>query len=505
MKKSLSTFNWFMFNRLLLLALFVLTWCLPPASVGAQAPSKPDLKTLDTFVQENVQKYRVPGFALAVIQNGQVVFTKGYGQATPNTPVTPSTQFFIGSVNKSFIGIAVMQLVEQGKIELDAPVQRYIPWFQVADPEASRAITIRHLLNHTSGLYEDGDRGANNLSPTLTEQIQQMRLARLSAPAGTKFQYDTQNYRLLGLVIEQVSGQPFADYLSEHLLQPMDMTHTVTNPAQATELAQGHGQFFGLALPRNQPYQPAGLPIITDVQDMAKLAVMMLNQGHYGENALLQSKSFEQLITPPTGIDSDYAMGWNASNTPGGYNFGGKKVIFNGGTVANYQSMVVLIPEEKSGIVYLVNQNGLLPMFTSLTSIKLGLMEWLTGQPLSATPFYDWLYWLMAALALIEIGSQIYRSIHLKSWLVKSPGRPGLKRWLGIAIEIILPAFIIWGFPAIMISNVNANVDWANGYDMLPDGVFWLLFSSSVCLLRGSIKLVLVLLKNVKRPAPAES
>ena len=122
-------------------------------AVGAPRPDAPDFAAIDAYVQAEMQAARVPGLALGIVHGDQIVHLQGFGIADPSgRPVTPQTPFIIGSTTKSMTAVAMMQLVEAGKVELDAPVQRYLPWFRVADAEASARITIRHLLNHTSGL-----------------------------------------------------------------------------------------------------------------------------------------------------------------------------------------------------------------------------------------------------------------------------------------------------------------------------------------------------------------
>jgi CubicO group peptidase (beta-lactamase class C family) len=112
-----------------------------------------DCKAIDGYLTARLRAARIPGFALGIVKGDQIVYLKGYGRAdSSGRPVTPQTPFLIGSITKSFTALAVMQLVEAGKVELDAPVQRYLHWFRVADPQASTLITVRHLLNQTSGL-----------------------------------------------------------------------------------------------------------------------------------------------------------------------------------------------------------------------------------------------------------------------------------------------------------------------------------------------------------------
>ena len=119
-----------------------------------------DFAAIDAYVTEQMNNLGIPGMALGIVQDGQIVHLQGFGVAdSSGRAVTPQTPFFIGSVTKSFTALAVMQLVEAGKIDLDAPVQTYLPWFELADKEASAKITVRNLLNHTSGIStKDGNR-----------------------------------------------------------------------------------------------------------------------------------------------------------------------------------------------------------------------------------------------------------------------------------------------------------------------------------------------------------
>jgi len=144
-----------------ILFLFLLIYSLAPARVSAQRlrVTTPDLDAVDRFVQA----VGIPGLALAIVHGDEIVYQKGFGVADPTgRPVTPQTPFNIGSVSKAFTALTVMQLAEAGKLELDAPVQRYLPWFRVADAEASTRITILDLLNHTSGILPRINRPETN-------------------------------------------------------------------------------------------------------------------------------------------------------------------------------------------------------------------------------------------------------------------------------------------------------------------------------------------------------
>jgi len=137
---------------LLLLTLWLAFFSLS-ASAATRPASTPDFAAIDNYVLSQMNTLHIPGVALGIVHGKQIVHVRGFGIADPSgRSVTPQTSFSISSMTKSFTAVAIMQLVEQGKVALDAPVQRYLPWFRVATPGASGKITVRNLLNHTSGI-----------------------------------------------------------------------------------------------------------------------------------------------------------------------------------------------------------------------------------------------------------------------------------------------------------------------------------------------------------------
>ena len=214
---------------------------------------------------------RVPGLALGIVEDGRIAYVRGFGKADDSgRAVTPQTPFIIGSVAKSFTALAIMQLVEANKIDLDAPVQRYLPWFRVADEKASAEITVRHLLNHTSGISTKTGRsyqGDGDTSDTALEQaVRKLKSAELTAPVGSKHQYSTINYSVLGLIVQTVAGQSYESYVQAKILDPLQMRNSFTSEtaAQPAGLATGYNYWFGrprASQPGVQPGPPAcGLP-----------------------------------------------------------------------------------------------------------------------------------------------------------------------------------------------------------------------------------------------------
>jgi len=181
--------------------------------------------TTNEYIQAEMKKRRIPGLALVVIKNGEVVKLQGYGLANleHEAPVTPDTVFELASVTKQFTATAIMRLVEQGKLKLDDPIKMRLP----SVPAKWYGITIRHLLTHTSGLA-GGFEGSSYARTDITtaELFRSVAEASMNSAPGTSFHYSDPGYFLLGMIVEKASGQRYQDFLAEQFFQPMEMTST---------------------------------------------------------------------------------------------------------------------------------------------------------------------------------------------------------------------------------------------------------------------------------------
>ena len=195
-------------------ALILLTLCLALMACFTYGYAQPftsgaNFSAVDDYLESQRLALGIPGMAVSIVQGDQVAYIQGYGEAdSGGRPVTPQTPFQIGSVTKSFTTLAVMQLVESGQIELDAPVQTYIPWFRVADEATSAQITVRHLLNQTSGLSTATGRdefAATDLSDQAIENsVRALADAVLLFTPGTTYQYCNSNFTIAGLIVQVV-------------------------------------------------------------------------------------------------------------------------------------------------------------------------------------------------------------------------------------------------------------------------------------------------------------
>jgi CubicO group peptidase (beta-lactamase class C family) len=209
-----------------------------------------DFDAIDAYIEAEMAEWNLPGVALAIVQDGEIVYMKGYGNAGPDgRPMTAQTPLFIGSTSKSFTALAIMQLVEAGTIDLDEPAQTYLPWFQVADEAASAQITVRQLLNQDSGLSEASGRqwiGSKDQSDeAVNNAVRALADDELSHPVGQAYEYTNANYQVLGAIVQAVSGQSFEEYVQENIYDPLEMSNCYTSQDEALQNEMGEAMCAG--------------------------------------------------------------------------------------------------------------------------------------------------------------------------------------------------------------------------------------------------------------------
>ena len=440
------------FSVLVLCMALVAAYLIAPASAFGEASraAEPDFAAIDRYVEKEMQTQRIPGLALGIVKGDRIVHLEGFGKAEPSGRlVTPQTPFVLGSTTKSFTALAIMQLVEAGKVELDAPVQRYLPWFRVADPEASARITVRHLLNQTSGFSTATGRSNAANSDTsedaLEETVRGLRTAQLAHPVGTTFEYSNPNYWTLGLIVQTVSGQSYESYVRQHIFAPLDMRHTFASKAQAQPqgLAMGHRYWFGVPvaadLPDNRAQRPAGF-LISNAEDLSHYLSAQLDDGRYGGAQVLSPAGIATLHQPAAReADSDtfYAMGWHVGPTNGVPN--GVPTVWHDGSTPTYHSNLVLVPHRQWGVVLLANAEGF-PQDTRISGIATGVTNMLVGQEPLATksdPFILGVYIVVLVLVTIQIIGMIRSVGVLRRWRTQPERRP--RNWRGVLRHVVLP------------------------------------------------------------------
>lgn len=478
----------------------------PPAAASSAGTGPIDIGAIDRQIEAQIKKHGLPGVALAITQGDQIVYMRGYGTAGGQQMLTPQTPMYIGSASKSFTALAIAQLVEQGKIELDAPVQRYIPWFRVADPAASAMMTVRHFVHHASGLSEAGFNVLLPDTATAEQAVRALKDAQLTAPVGARSQYFNLNYTVLALVIEAASGQPYATYITEQIFVPLHMTHSYTTieAAQADRMAQGYTRFFGFALPKTDAghtYELSNGYLISTTEDMAQFVIALNNQGVSETTQLLSPAGLRSVSTPRQQEGFAYAMGWFVDDLHG------LPRIHHGGATATFKTFMQRYPTRNLGLVLMINEGYLLDhtisaeqLFQGVEQLALGL-----GQPdPGAGIAVPVLGWAMLVLVLALLGFQCWQFWRLRSWYQHANRMSPVQLAKDIGLNFLIPtailAVIIWQVAGLFGDRFNLRYQASMLFRELPDIGILMLVSTVPDYLQGLIKIGWLIRAARQRP-----
>jgi CubicO group peptidase (beta-lactamase class C family) len=357
-----------------------------------------------------LDRINVPGAALAIVEGGEVVRQRGFGRVAPGGGVpTPGTPFLICSLTKSFTAMAVMQLVEAGKIDLDSPVQRYLPWFRVADTRASARITVHHLLNQTS-------------------------------------------------------GRSFGTYIREQIFEPLDMRNSFAsrNVALLSGLAVGHRSWFGFPVAAPDLPIPVGSfpsgQLMSSVEDMSHYMIANPNQGRYGEIQVLSAEGIAELHRPAVdattmGVEmGEYGMGWFVQKTKHGIR------IWHHGTAPDFSAYLALLPETNRGIVLLVNANQMMLNYALLEAGESAASLLAGGQPIATV--WGMMPWILRGLLLIpllQIVGAFATVRRIRRWRRDARGGPyRAPKWLFYILLPSIPNLILLTFASLRCEKASA-------------------------------------------------
>jgi CubicO group peptidase (beta-lactamase class C family) len=324
--------------------------------------------TIEAAIEDMMQEFQVPGCAISVVQDGQMAYAKGFGVSDIGTdqPVTTQSVFHLASVSKTATVTGIMQLAAEGKIDLDAPVTDYLPYFMLEDALAQN-ITIRQLLSHTAGVPDVVDWMADFQSPELDDEALERQVRGLSTRSllfdpGEGWDYSSAGFNVLGDVIAKVSGQSYEDYVQEHIFTPLGMTQT-SSSVQAVDselLVSPHviDETGQVAVNPIYPYSRAHGPsnnLYSNVEDMARYALAHLNRGELDGVRILPESAYDQMWTPvaetwfPEEIQHNYGLGW----TMGTHNQ--RRVVGHGGLDFGYNAYLGLMPDQSTGFFLACN------------------------------------------------------------------------------------------------------------------------------------------------------
>ena len=442
---------------------------------------------IDHYVQARLAKSSVPGMAIALVHNDTVLLSKGYGVTGANTPVTVNTPFAIASLSKAFTAMAIMQLVDAGRISLDSPVVQYVPAFATQD-NRGQSITIRQVLHQTSGLADTGfpELAFYQQPASLDAATAQFKSARLVSEPGTQFHYHNPNYRLLAKIVESVSHEPFADYLQTHIFKPLHMSYT--RDVSATELFytgsdridKGHIFVLGKPIAIREPdwFVEGAAGMVSTVDDMAHWLNLHLAHGRIDTTQLLSQSSMTRMHTPSHKTLMHYGMGWMVRPDSS---------LYHSGILWTYSAEQLLLTKDGYGVVMLFN-SGLNP-YIDYPSFLQGVAEILAGQEPQLPTFSDWVLPIGIGLIMVLFnGLAIRRLLRLDYWRQRYQQRAVWRSWLFLLARL-LPLITLLLIPSLLTAVSGRVLNWKRICLMMPDVILGL---SLIALLNLVIVITLV-------------
>jgi CubicO group peptidase (beta-lactamase class C family) len=330
--------------------------------VFASAQEKPDRfkQQLEPVIKQVMQQTGMPGFAIAIVENQKIVYSAGFGVKNLATkePILARSLFHMASITKPFVATSIVQLWEQGKIDLDAPLTRYLSYFRLAD-DRYKKITVRQMLSHISGMpdvqdyewdkpqYDDG---------ALERYVRSLGNQSLIAEPGTKLQYSNMAFEVLGDVIAKVSGMSFEDYVKRNILEPLGMNTSTLLVKQADTqlLTSPHVANFSYEVevskvfPYNRMHSPSST-LYSNVLDMSRWAMANMNRGELDGKRILKSSTYDLMWKPPAVQFQQIGISWFLTK------YKDLSVVTHSGGDTGFVSNLVLLPEKNVAVVMMSN------------------------------------------------------------------------------------------------------------------------------------------------------
>lgn len=351
---------------------------------------------LDVVIEKYMEEQGIPGMAIGIIKDNELLLTKGYGYKNLATkePINEDSLFHMASVSKTFVATGIMQLYEKGKIDIYKPLVYYIPYFK-AKGDKYKEITIQNMLSHTSGItyvddslwgqgpYDDG---------ALEYYVRSLSELELMWDPGEKFYYNNTLYEVLGHIIGKVSGMTFEDYIKENILEPLEMSKSTflkrevdiklgTNPHIMSSKVDGNVKVSEV-YPYNRMHAPSST-LHSNINEMINFGRMYLNKGVFNGKRILEESSYDSLFESRMKFvrnnkDSEIGLTWFVDD------YKGHKVYSHSGGDTGFNSKIAIVPDKNAFVVFMANCD-----FTNVDAINSTLLDIALGyepEPIKISP-----------------------------------------------------------------------------------------------------------------------
>jgi CubicO group peptidase (beta-lactamase class C family) len=334
---------------------------------------------IDSLIRSYVEQQQFNGSAL-VASGGETVLSDGYGMADLEweIPCTPDTRFRLGSITKQMTSMVIMQLIEEGRLSVETTLAEALPWYR---QDTGSQVTIHQLLNHTSGIpsYTTGEffREHSRTRLALRELVTRHCSGDLAFEPGSAYRYNNSGYVILGAVIEEITGKPYAEVLSERIFEPLGMSATGYDSSEEIIPHRAAGYEPTLDGYRNASFLDMSLPhaagaLYSTVEDLARW-----DRALYGDT-LLSEAGKQRMLTP--GLE-DYGYGWGIHTLPIGPDGADRLVYRHGGGINGFNTLLIRVPEEQHLVVLLSNTTSV-----PLSALAEGIIEVLYGRDPAPAP-----------------------------------------------------------------------------------------------------------------------
>ncbi|MFN8580911.1 MAG: serine hydrolase [Gemmatimonadaceae bacterium] len=360
----------------------------PSATIGPDARYAAVAAALQPFIEREMADKQLPAISIALVDDQKVVWARGFGFERPSDSVaaTANTVYRVGSVSKLFTDLAIMQLVEQGKVSLDQPVSALLPDFHPANPFGGN-VTLRELMSHRAGLVREPPVGHyfDDTSPSLSATVASLNQTSLVYAPQTHTKYSNAAIATVGAVLERVSGQPFAAYVKRAVLTPMGLEHAAFEPESAlvrhlaaAQMWTYHGRIF--AAPTFQlGMAPAGSMYAT-MPDLARFMSVLFAGGKGASGQVVSRATLDSMWTPqfvPAGTTNGYGLGFGIGVLDG------TRVVRHGGAIYGFATELAALPDERLGVAVSISKDGANAVASRIATAALRMMRAArAGQPL---------------------------------------------------------------------------------------------------------------------------
>jgi len=388
------------------------------ASVAADPAVRDALARLDVWLEGQRYRLDLPGFAVGVVHDQQLLWSKGYGYAdvAQRIPSTDQTLYRIASISKTFAATAIVQLAEQGKLSLDDPVSRHLSWFEPKGSTPGSPIRVWNLLSHSAGLQReapgtDWDALVNADAESIANAT---RDTPLVLPPQTRLAYSNYGYTVAGQLVQHVAGMPYASYLRDNVLRPLGLV--------ATDVLAGRETRPGLAVPygRRTPDSPRVIEpprpladafdsvgnLVSSVSDLAKWASFQFRDSDANTGPVLTGASLRNMHRPHF-LLADWSQGWGLGWRLTRYDAGAR--IDHGGALPGYRSNLLLDPSSRVGVILLINaDDGPLELSTGILKLVAEPIRKAAPSPPAAAPAPSQEFARFEGLYRSRVGRQVF-------------------------------------------------------------------------------------------------